>query len=103
MAEAAEVVWKWVSGIWESVAVQEDYGGCRQRGQRKKTERGRKVERQKRRRRGRSKRGKMLLLRLLTVSLEDLRLLMLEARLVLMDLKEAFFLGSGSALPLFLS
>lgn len=45
----------------------------------------------------------MLLLRLLTVSLEDLRLLMLEARVVLMDLKEAFFLGSGSALPLFLS
>lgn len=44
-----------------------------------------------------------LILRLLTVSLEDLRLLMLEARVVLMDLKEAFFLGSGSALPLFLS
>lgn len=42
-------------------------------------------------------------LNLLTVSLDDLRLLMLEARLVLMDLKEAFFLGSGSALPLFLS
>lgn len=42
-------------------------------------------------------------LNLLTVSLDDLRLLMLEARLVLMDLKEAFFLGSGSALPFFLS
>lgn len=51
----------------------------------------------------RNKEGKRLLLRLLTVSLEDLRLLMLEAREVLMDLKEAFFLGSGSALPLFLS
>lgn len=50
-----------------------------------------------------SKKGQALLLRLLTVSLEDLRLLMLEARVVLMDLKEAFFLGSGSALPLFLS
>lgn len=47
--------------------------------------------------------GKRLLIHLLTVSLEDLRLLMLEAREVLMDLKEAFFLGSGSALPLFLS
>ena len=43
------------------------------------------------------------LLLLLTVSLEDLRLLMLEARVALMDLKEGFFWGSGSALPLFLS
>lgn len=61
--------------------------------------------RQRRRQTGRerNKEGKRLLLRLLTVSLEDLRLLMLEAREVLMDLKEAFFLGSGSALPLFLS
>lgn len=42
-------------------------------------------------------------LQLLTVSLEDLRLLMLEARLVLMDLKEVFCLESGSALSLFLS
>lgn len=47
--------------------------------------------------------GRCCFFRLLTVSLEDLRLLMLEARVVLMDLKEAFFLGSGSALPLFLS
>lgn len=59
-------------------------------------------------RRGRVKRGgvnkwRSLILHLLTVSLEDLRLLMLEARVVLMDLKEGFFLGSGSALPLFLS
>lgn len=39
----------------------------------------------------------------LTVSLDDLRLLKLEARVEVMDLKVAFFLGSGSALPLFLS
>jgi len=45
----------------------------------------------------------MPFLNLLTVSLEDLRLLMLEARLVLMDLKEGFVFGSLSALPLFLS
>lgn len=39
----------------------------------------------------------------LTVSLEDLRLLKLEARVEVIALKVAFFLGSGSALPLFLS
>lgn len=69
-------------------------GGCESRDRRGDKER---------RREERSKEGQRLLLRLLTVSLEDLRLLMLEAREVLMDLKEAFFLGSGSALPLFLS
>lgn len=39
----------------------------------------------------------------LTVSLEDLRLLKLEARVEVIALNVAFFLGSGSALPLFLS
>lgn len=68
-------------------------------------ERGGRGETEEKTNRGkeRKKEGKRLLLRLLTVSLEDLRLLMLEAREVLMDLKEAFFWGSGSALPLFLS
>lgn len=37
------------------------------------------------------------------VSLEDLRLLKLEARVEVIALNVAFFLGSGSALPLFLS
>lgn len=39
----------------------------------------------------------------LTVSLEDLRLLKLEARVEVRALNVAFFLGSGSALALFLS
>lgn len=39
----------------------------------------------------------------LTVSLEDLRLLKLDARVEVIALNVAFFLGSGSALPLFLS
>lgn len=39
----------------------------------------------------------------LTVSLEDLRLLKLEARVEVIALNVAFFLGSGSALPLLLS
>lgn len=68
------------------------------RGSRSRDRGGRQTEEK-----SRNREGKRLLLRLLTVSLEDLRLLMLEAREVLMDLKEAFFLGSGSALPLFLS
>lgn len=70
-----------------------------EREERRSESRDRRGEREEKR----NKEGKRLLLRLLTVSLEDLRLLMLEAREVLMDLKEAFFLGSGSALPLFLS
>lgn len=37
------------------------------------------------------------------VSLEDLRLLKLEAKVEVIALNVAFFLGSGSALPLFLS
>lgn len=49
------------------------------------------------------KREGIIVLLPLTVSLEDLRLLKLEARVEVMDLKVAFFLGSGSALPLFLS
>lgn len=40
----------------------------------------------------------------LTVSLEDLRLLKLEVSVEVSDLKDAaFFLGSGSGLPFFLS
>lgn len=54
------------------------------------------------RERERKREGRIVLLPL-TVSLEDLRLLKLEARVEVMDLKVAFFLGSGSALPLFLS
>lgn len=96
-------MWKWVSGTWHCLSV--GYGDVG-REDRARERRGVKVETEEeeaKRRKERNKQGKMLLLRLLTVSLEDLRLLMLEARVVLMDLKEAFFLGSGSALPLFLS
>lgn len=68
-------------------------------------EREEETEVEKKREKSRKSKGRCCsLLHLLTVSLDDLRLLMLEAREVLMDLKEAFFLGSGgSALPLFLS
>lgn len=89
------------SGRWRCLSVGHGYVGREDRGEK----RGAKAETEEKANRGkeRNKEGKRLLLRLLTVSLEDLRLLMLEAREVLMDLKEAFFLGSGSALPLFLS
>lgn len=73
--------------------------GCNQRTERREE----KLETEDERKGKEEEQGQLLLLRHLTVSLEDLRLLMLEARVVLMDLKEAFFLGSGSALPLFLS
>ena len=91
-------------GEWRMGLCRGRIWGCWQSGQRKRTEEETEEEEErKRKKRRRNKQGKMSLLRLLTVSLEDLRLLMLEARLVLMDLKEAFFWGSGSALPLFLS
>lgn len=91
-----------IGGGWRCLLVGH---GCVGREDRAGGRRGGKAETEEKTNRGRerNKEGKRLLLRLLTVSLEDLRLLMLEAREVLMDLKEAFFLGSGSALPLFLS
>lgn len=90
------------SGRWRCLSVGHGNVGREDRAGGK---RGVKAETEEKANRGkkRNKEGKRLLLRLLTVSLEDLRLLMLEAREVLMDLKEAFVLGSGSALPLFLS
>lgn len=89
-----------MSGTWDSFEVRYGDGG-REDSERQRDgsrDRGGEEEREERINKGRCR-----FFRLLTVSLEDLRLLMLEARVVLMDLKEAFFLGSGSALPLFLS
>lgn len=61
------------------------------------------VEEERERERVRKKKEGTIVFLPLTVSLDDLRLLKLEARVEVMDLKVAFFLGSGSALPLFLS
>ncbi|CAB1433657.1 unnamed protein product [Pleuronectes platessa] len=71
-------------GEWSMGLCRRRIWGCWQSGQRERTEKGTEEEEEeeerKRKKRRRNKQGKMSLLRLLTVSLEDLRLLMLEAR-----------------------